>query len=167
MINTTQVRRVLMGAAATTALLAGVSTPAAAAEFPEGVKFRIQNYQTKGCVSASVGLGQVQAQVIPEVDLCTAEHAVWVQGSGDSIRSVVRETNEPGVHWCLTGSDTGRVTTEPCNGSWNQKWTHYSEGFVKNWATKLCLDVKSESPNVVYTRGCLKHEWQKWAFKRI
>ncbi|MGW0564387.1 ricin-type beta-trefoil lectin domain protein [Streptomyces sp. NPDC003016] len=177
MSSSAPAKRVLRGVAGVFALPAGASAPvvaapapsaaSAAADFPEGVKFKIQNYRTQGCLLAESGFDQVNAPLHPGVDFCSAEHALWIQGSGDSIRSDFKERVQPGVHWCLAGAESGRVSTEPCDGGWNQRWTRFSEGFMKNWATKQCLDVRSESPYLVHTRGCLKHEWQKWAFKPV
>lgn len=171
-------KHALLGVAATTALLAGVPVPAAAAptaptasaaaDLPEGTQFKIQNYQTKGCATAEPGFENVWAVTGPARDpFCSTEHAIWVQGSGNSIRSRIKEKFGVPLHWCLGANESGRVSVTPCDGGNNQKWTRYSEGFVKNWATKQCLDVESESPEIVYTRECLKHDWQKWAFKPI
>lgn len=160
--------RALLGVTAMTALLTGIPAPAASAagEFPDGTLFRMQNYQTKGCAATWTESLYVWALSRPVEDVCAMGEAIWVQGSGNSIRHLIKESTIDGPqHFCLGADGGGKVNVTACSGANDQKWTRYSEGFVKNWATKQCLDVESRLPERLYTRECVKNEQQKWAFK--
>ncbi|MFD9053708.1 ricin-type beta-trefoil lectin domain protein [Streptomyces zaomyceticus] len=173
--------RVWLGLAAAAAVLAGlVAGPANAADAgPPPGSFIIQNYQTKQCATAVKD--PVKGFYVRGGACDTSEEApypndpIWIFGSGNSIRSYMAEEREKssGIHYCLdaTGrpdsADEGSVGINACNGGLHQKWTRYEGGYVKNWATKQCLDIKSERLNVLYTRACMHHDWQKWAFKPL
>lgn len=167
-------RNGLLGAVAAAALTVGIfatssiAAPAvtsdvvAATSLSEGTRFVMMNYQTKGCF----GYDPFSHSLVAKKYMCDESHSArWMQGSGNSIRHTRTEkTAGDGTHFCLDANASGQVYVLACNGGNYQKWTHYSEGFVKNWATGQCLDVTSDT-DVVYTRECLKHEWQKWADK--
>ncbi|MFD9052844.1 ricin-type beta-trefoil lectin domain protein [Streptomyces zaomyceticus] len=132
-------------------------------------KFSIQNYQTKGCIVTHItkdGLFAYSGDFI-----CSNSHGsnVWVHGSGNSIRHWYSESSDR--HYCLDASNEGFVSVRPCTGTNHQKWDRYQAGYIKNRGNGQCLDVMSEGDprgsSRVYTRTCLHHEWQKWAFKPL
>ncbi|MFD9053554.1 ricin-type beta-trefoil lectin domain protein [Streptomyces zaomyceticus] len=173
-----------LAAAATVTLLAGLSvapsgaataapaaTPSAdvaAASWPGGT-FIIQNYRTKGCISQVLEKMNIFALRSPR-DCTNNVGQLWLHGSGNSIRHWLTEkVDRSPLHHCLDASNAGAVSIRPCTGTNHQKWDHYEAGFLKNRGNGQCLDVLDEHhpnyPDMVYTRQCLHHEWQKWAFK--
>ncbi|MFD9053462.1 ricin-type beta-trefoil lectin domain protein [Streptomyces zaomyceticus] len=171
--------RVWLGVAAAAPVLAGLITgPANAADVgPPPGSFIIQNYQTKQC--AAMDNTEDTGFIVSGASCGNSENTpnshvpIWIFGGQNSIRSHEAEQwRTDNLHFCLdaTGPNDvgeGSVGINPCNGGLHQKWTRYEGGYVKNWATKQCLDVKSEYPRRVYTRDCMHHNWQKWAFKRL
>jgi hypothetical protein len=128
-----------------------VSTPA---EAIEGKGWPIINYESKGC------LGDGTAGPCGYVD------QLWMHGSENSIRNWGLENlRQDGLHRCLDANAVGTVNINPCNGGNYQKWTHYSEGYLKNWATKQCLDLEIPEWNYARTAPCNHSDQQKWAFK--
>ncbi|MEU1816830.1 RICIN domain-containing protein [Streptomyces roseifaciens] len=163
----TKAKLVLSGAAAASALLAGLApVPAGAAsatstttvaqdsqhQVAAAKMFRIQNYQTKACIYR-VSDTRVSTKRCDAGD--TSQR--WVRGADDSI------SNLQGTA-CLGDVNTN-VGMFPC-GLNEMRWTRYSEGYVKNWATKKCLGMLQVSgADFVFSDECNHTELQKWAFK--
>lgn len=124
--------------------------------------FNIQNYQTKQCI-------HLNGDVVGTPCEFNHTYSLFRHGSANSIRHYGMESTHYPTHYCLDANGNGDeqpVKINPCNGGNYQKWTRYSDGHVKNWATKKCLDIKSERLFIVYTRNCMPdNQWQKWAFK--
>lgn len=171
--------RALLGAVTAVALTAGLSATTAsaapvaqagtvsAATVPAGTKFKIVNVHEDRC---AVHDRAVLGNFVPSYAkfVCQGDATVWMQGSGNSIRHPATERQAgDGTHFCLDSDGSGRVYVEPCNGGNYQKWTRYSDRIVVNWATKRCLDMKSGLFQELYTRECLKHDWQKWDYELV
>ncbi|MCL7430182.1 ricin-type beta-trefoil lectin domain protein, partial [Streptomyces sp. YS415] len=174
----TRSRRGLLSLASTAALAAGLlatsTSPASAAGTDSGIpatpavgtEFTMVNYQTKECVAYD------PRATSPTAGPCGLNvvliNNVWVQGSGASIRhrwtEAVRGT---GTHYCLDANVAGDVYVIPCNGGTNQKWSHTAEGFLKNYATKQCLMIDSQSSwRRISTGNCATGGQDlKWAYK--
>ncbi|MCL7430323.1 RICIN domain-containing protein [Streptomyces sp. YS415] len=171
--------RALLGAVTAVALTAGLFTSSAsaapvagadtvsAAAVPAGIRFRIVNQAEDRCASHERA---ILGNFVPSLakSVCPGDSTVWLQGSGNSIRHPATERQVGnGTHFCLDSDGSQRVYVEPCNGGNYQKWTRYSEGFIKNWATKQCLDIDDDLFGELYTRECLKHEAQKWDYELV
>ncbi|MFI6744445.1 RICIN domain-containing protein [Nonomuraea sp. NPDC050451] len=144
------------------ATTAGTSGATAGESKTAALLFNIQNYQTKQCV-------HLYGEVMGANCHFNSTYMLFQHGSANSIRHYGMEDTHYPIHYCLDANGDGDeqpVKINPCNGGNYQKWTRYSDGHVKNWATKKCLDIKSESPFIVYARKCMPdNQWQKWAFK--
>ncbi|MFC5146826.1 RICIN domain-containing protein [Streptomyces aureoversilis] len=163
----TKAKLVVSGAAAATALLtvlapvpAGAAPATSTATVAQDSRsrmapanmFRIQNYQTKVCIYR-VSDTRVSTKQCDAGD--TSQR--WVREADGSI-------GDPQGTACL-GNVNNKVGMFPCGLS-EMRWTRYSEGYVKNWGTKKCLEMLHVSgADFVFTDECKHTELQKWAFK--
>ncbi|MFD9053553.1 ricin-type beta-trefoil lectin domain protein [Streptomyces zaomyceticus] len=69
----------------------------------------------------------------------------------------------------MDASNEGFVSVRACTGTNHQKWDRYQAGYVKNRGNGQCLDGTSKGDprgdDRAYTRTCMHHEGQKWAFR--
>ncbi|MEV0221015.1 ricin-type beta-trefoil lectin domain protein [Streptomyces sp. NPDC050704] len=171
-------KRTLFGASAAAAILLSLAVPTASsasagtqettsataavsaqATLPEGSLFTIQNYETKQCLYHFVGVATTDCS-------SPSPYKVWIQGAGNSIRNYGRELETRPHHQCMLAGPTGSdVRVVQCSGDNWQKWTRYSEGYVKNWQTKDCLTASAPLGHVTTERCQNGNQRQMWAFK--
>ncbi|MFF3247062.1 ricin-type beta-trefoil lectin domain protein [Streptomyces sp. NPDC002870] len=147
-----------VGTQETTSATAAVS---AQATLPEGSIFHILNYANKKCLFMWDGVKAAECKFGNPSE-------VWIQGAGNSIRNFGYEHSGPRFpnHQCLLAGPTGtRVQVVQCSGDNWQKWTRYSEGYVKNWQTKDCLTLVGDSDRPITAPCQHGNQHQMWAFK--